>query len=155
MPARPFALVALAAAVGLAAAVELSTASAQDATGATAARKASMQANSAHMGANRAILSEQPELIAHVVAHARAVESVAARLPEMFIEGTGGPPSRALPAVWENWDAFVERAGALEAAAANLAETAEGGDVQATLAAFAATGQTCGACHNDFRGPAN
>jgi cytochrome c556 len=42
----------------------------------------------------------------------------------LFEEGTGGPPSSATPAVWEDWDAFEALAMRLEVVAGALGEAA-------------------------------
>lgn len=128
-------------------------ASAQEREGMAAYRAPFMGSFAQHMGAMQRILTDQTQLIDQVEMHARAVHELSAHIPEIFPEGSDHPADRALPAVWENWDTFVERAEALQEASGNLLAVAGNGDVQETLAAFAATGQTCGGCHDDFRAP--
>lgn len=75
-------------------------------------------------------------------------------LPALFPEGSGSGNTRALPAIWSDRAGF-ERANAnmvtqLEA----LRTAAASGDNAALTAAFGQTGQTCGACHRPYRGPA-
>jgi cytochrome c556 len=129
-------------------------ATAQERTGISAYRAPFMGSLAAHMGSMQRILTDQTQLIDQVEIHARAVHELSAHIPDIFPEGSEDPAGRARPAVWEQWDTFVERARALQEASGNLLEVASnGGDVQATLAAFAATGQTCGGCHDTFRAP--
>jgi hypothetical protein len=73
--------------------------------------------------------------------------------PEMFPEGSTQKPTAALPAVWEKPDQFQQAAERTHGLAEKLAQTAQGGDVQATLAAFAALGKEgCGGCHQTLEG---
>ena len=61
------------------------------------------------------------------------------------VEGT-----RALPAIWENFDDVIAKAMALNAAATELAAVA--GDGQAALGpAIGAVGPACTACHDHYR----
>jgi cytochrome c556 len=122
------------------------------ATGVVAVRQNAMKANGGHTGAIRAILTEKPELIEQVVVHANAIAEVAPLIPAMFPEGSTQEPTWALPVIWERKDEFDQHAKELQTLAGKLAETAKGGDVQATLAAFATMGkQGCGGCHDTFR----
>lgn len=60
--------------------------------------------------------------------------------------------SKALPAIWENIDDVIAKAGALQAATATLA-TAAGTDLDSLKAAFGPVGGACGACHQSYRQP--
>lgn len=113
------------------------------------------------MGANlttitRYVRGEGGEL-ADVAARADEIAESAARIPELFPEGTGpehGFETGALPTVWEQPDRFAEVAGVLQAQATSLAEMARAGDedgVQTTVIGFAQ--QSCAACHGTFRAP--
>ena len=57
------------------------------------------------------------------------------------------PKSEALPAIWENWDTFVEMADDLTFAAEGLDTTSLDG-VRGGLGNI---GASCGACHKKFR----
>ena len=57
------------------------------------------------------------------------------------------PKSEALPAIWENWDTFVEMADDLTFAAEGLDATSLDG-VRGGLGNI---GASCGACHKKFR----
>ncbi|MEK0084420.1 c-type cytochrome [Benzoatithermus flavus] len=122
------------------------------ATGIVAVRQMTMKANGDHMGAIKAILTEQPQLVKRVAWHAEAITEGVEYVPELFPEGSDQPPTAALPAVWKDQKGFKAAAAKAENLAKKLAETAKGGDVQATLAAFAALGKEgCGGCHETFR----
>lgn len=73
-------------------------------------------------------------------------------IPALFPEGSIVGDSEALPAIWENWDAFTAIANAGLAAAEGGIAAAEAGDAAAYAAALQAIGGTCGQCHQQFRG---
>jgi cytochrome c556 len=122
------------------------------ATGVVAVRQAAMKANADHMNAIKAIITEYPELLPQVEFHAEAIKETAEYAPGMFPPGSDQEPTEALPAVWSDQAGFTAAAERAEELAGKLAETAKGGDPQATLAAFAALGKNgCGGCHETFR----
>ena len=55
------------------------------------------------------------------------------------------------PAVFDKGDELRQTADAFQAAAAKLADTAQGGDMDAIKADFGAVAQNCKACHTAFR----
>lgn len=57
------------------------------------------------------------------------------------------PESEALPAIWENWDTFVEMADDLTFAAEGLDTTSLDG----MRGGLGNIGASCGACHKKFR----
>jgi cytochrome c556 len=122
------------------------------ATGVVAVRQAAMKANADHMNAIKAILTEYPDLLSQVEFHAEAIKETAEYAPSMFPAGSDQQPTDALPAIWSDQAGFAGAAEKAEALAGKLAETAKGGDPQATLAAFATLGKNgCGGCHETFR----
>jgi cytochrome c556 len=130
----------------------LAAAQQEGAKGVVAVRQATMDANAKHMNAVKAILTEDPQLVRHVAFHAQAIAEAAEYAPEMFPPGSTQPPTDALPAIWEKPDQFQQAAERAHGLAEKLAETSRGGDVPATLAAFAALGKEgCGGCHETFR----
>jgi cytochrome c556 len=74
-------------------------------------------------------------------------------LPHLFPEGSIVGDSKALPAVWENFDDFTGRfAAGLEAAKA-MKVAAEAGDAAAYGASMKTIGGLCGQCHETYRVP--
>ncbi|HSG49453.1 MAG TPA: cytochrome c [Longimicrobiales bacterium] len=150
---HPRALSALLPAVALLA-VSAGDSSAQDQPEAPALsryRVAVMTSLQEHNSALRLLLSgdvAQPE---HVVLHARAVHDMLAMAAVSFPAGSGGPGTRALPAIWENWDDFAAKLDAARASAAALQAAAEAGDVEGTAAALREVGQSCLSCHREYR----
>lgn len=73
-------------------------------------------------------------------------------MAELFPEGSNVGESEALPAIWENWDAFIAIVDTGVAAAEGGLTAAESGDASAYAAALQTIGATCGQCHQQFRG---
>jgi cytochrome c556 len=112
--------------------------------GATGVVKQRMDAMG-HMGKATEALTkimrgQQPYNAETVESHAAAIGSHAGEsLTGMFPEGSNEPPSEALPAIWMDWDRFVDLANrleilaeGLEAAAANGLMTGDTGSMMGT-----------------------
>lgn len=85
-------------------------------------------------------------------AAARAIANHASHMDMLFPPGSLSPPTEALPAIWDNWDAFADLTQALHARADRLAQLAASGASEAEIAAqFKTLGETCSACHEKFR----
>lgn len=88
---------------------------------------------------------------AEAVAAMQTLKDNYSHIPALFPEGSIVGDSEALPAIWENWDAFVAIAKTGEDAAAAGLAAAESGDAAGYAAALQAIGGTCGQCHQQFR----
>jgi cytochrome c556 len=122
------------------------------ATGRVAYRQHSMSAMAEHMAALKVALTEQPDLIPEVGAHAAAIAATSAFIPTMFPKDGNVVDSAALPSVWDQPGDFAAAAKRNQELAQQLGQVANGGDPKAALAAFAALGrQGCGGCHESFR----
>ena len=115
-------------------------------------RQSLMQAFRTHMGGIGAALGGAAP-VGHAEHHAVAFERMAQALANAFPEGTAG--GRALPAIWENRDDFMDKVTAIQTASARLVTASRTGDAEQIGAAMQGVRQTCGGCHGDFRGPAN
>ena len=73
-------------------------------------------------------------------------------LPAMFPEGSIVGGSKALPAIWENFDHFTGIFGKALQGAKDMKTAAAAGDATAYGAALEVIGGTCGECHQDYRG---
>jgi cytochrome c556 len=82
----------------------------------------------------------------------RTLNSSIIGFTQFFPEGSGEGDTRALPAIWENMDDFLSRADDLRVASAAAIE-AEPQDLSSFQAVFGPVGQSCGACHEDYRRP--
>lgn len=126
----------------------------QDPSGQVAEREAAMKAMGGAMRTIGAYVKNEGGTVEGVREGAATVAQVSARIvPNLFPAGTGPGvgDSEALPAIWEDWSGFEEMAAALTAASADLSAAAESGDRAAIAAAFAATGRSCGGCHEAYR----
>lgn len=88
--------------------------------------------------------------------HAATLARLAPQVSGWFPHGTGpeaGVRTRALPAIWANQTAFRAASVNLVVASRQLEAAAQGSDIAAIRAAFQGLGRTCGACHDQFRGP--
>jgi len=114
-------------------------------------RVALMNSLQNHMDALRLLLSGEVSQPGDVALHARAVHDLYIMAAGSFPEGSGGEGTRALPAIWESWDHFSAQLEATRNAAAALQAAAEAGDSEGTAAALREVGQSCRACHTDYR----
>ena len=143
LESRPF-RAALVAAVALAA----WPMAAQDEAAATY-RVETMKAIGGHTSAFFAILQGEVPHTAHLPVHAEALGKLAPLASTLFPEGSGGPDTDALDAIWESPEDFAEKLSAFEEAAAGLAAAvADGGAVGPAAMQL---GQACKGCHDDYR----
>ena len=120
--------------------------------GVVGVRQNTMRAQAGHMGAIQKILTEYPQLLSHVEAHATSIAMTSGHVPEMFPPGSDKDGSKATAAVWNDPNGLQQAAQRAEDLAKRLADAARSGDRQATLAAFGAMGKNgCGGCHETYR----
>lgn len=80
---------------------------------------------------------------------AATIADHAAEVPALFEAPEDDPKSEAKPLIWQDYADFTDKAGALEAAAADAAGSiAAAEDLRPALAAI---GETCKACHERYR----
>ncbi len=130
------------------------TVEAQDSTPVVEYRQGLMQAFRIHMGGVRAAMSDTAPM-GHAEHHAVSFERMALALANTFPEGSLVPESRALPAIWENRDDFMDKVTDLQTASARLVTAAGSGDPDQIGSAMEGIRATCGGCHRLYRGPAN
>lgn len=73
-------------------------------------------------------------------------------LPALFKEGSATDKSKALPAVWANWEDFKARFDHDVELATAMLTAAQSGDTAAYGAAVQGIGESCGGCHMTYRG---
>lgn len=117
-------------------------------------RQSIMQSFRTHMGGVRAALANTVPMD-HAANHAVAFHEMARSLANAFPEGSTSPDSRALPAIWQNRNDFMNKVSAIQSATSDLVDAAEAGDSEAVGAALEGVQGTCRACHTDYRGPAS
>ena len=115
-------------------------------------RKASFTVMAAHFGRIGAMVNNRVPFDAKVAADNSATVETMSKLPwPAFGAGTDKGETRALPAIWTEQAKFKESADKMQAEVAKLSAAAKTGNLDAIKTAFGAAGQTCKACHDDFR----
>jgi len=69
----------------------------------------------------------------------------------LFPEGSSGPDSQALSAIWQNKPDFVAKANAFGDSAARLKQLSDAGDQAGFKAQAAVVASGCNACHSLYR----
>lgn len=82
---------------------------------------------------------------------AEALAAAAGNIPALFPEGTGEGETDALPAVWEQREAFEQAAASFDERALAFAEAVRGGGRAEIFQSFRELGESCKSCHEDFR----
>jgi len=106
-----------------------------------------------HFGRIGAMAQGKAPFDAKVAAENAVIVSDLAKLPfTAFGEGTDkGLPQRAKPEVWKESAKFKAAADKMIGEVAKLDAAAKSGSLDAIKAATGAVGQSCKACHDDFR----
>ncbi|MBL0920209.1 MAG: cytochrome c [Hydrogenophaga sp.] len=115
-------------------------------------RKASMTLMAHHAGRVGGMASGRIPFDAKGAADSAAALEALSRLPwEGYTPGSDKGDTRALPAIWTESAKFKEYGDKLIADTAKVSAAAKTGNLDAIRASFGAVGQTCKACHDDFR----
>ena len=106
-----------------------------------------------HFGRIGAMAQGKVPFDAKAAADNAVIVSDLAKLPfTAFGEGTDkGLPNRAKPEIWKESAKFKAAADKMIGEVAKLDAAAKGGNLDAIKAAVGAVGQSCKACHDDFR----
>lgn len=126
-----------------------------DVTGDDAAkyRQSIMRALSGHNNAVSLIAREKAGDPASLEHHTASMVALAGEIEAAFAAGGGAPAedTEALPAIWEEPDAFAAKVDKFVAAVDDLDAAAAGGDLAAVDSAQRDVGAACKGCHEDFR----
>jgi cytochrome c556 len=115
-------------------------------------RKAAFTVMAAHFGRIGAMASGKAPFDAKVAADNAAIVETMSKLPYAgFGPGTDKGETRALPAIWTEQAKFNAAAEKMQGEVAKLAAAARTGNLYSVKTAFGAAGQSCKACHDDFR----
>jgi cytochrome c556 len=116
-------------------------------------RQGAFRVLGAHFGALGAMANGKAPYDAQAASRHADVIALVSHLPFAgFGPGTEkGENTRAKPEVWAEQTKFKERADKMQDAVGKLAAAAKTGSVDSLKAAFGPAGQTCKACHDDFR----
>jgi cytochrome c556 len=116
-------------------------------------RQSAFTVMATHFGRVGAMAQGKVPFDAKVAAENAALVADLARLPfTAFGEGTDkGLPNRSKPEVWKESAKFKAAADKMVAEAGKLDAAAKTGSLDALKAAAGGLGQSCKACHDDFR----
>jgi cytochrome c556 len=115
-------------------------------------RKAAFTVMASHFGRIGAVVKgEKPYDKAAVEQDAAIVETMA-RLPwHAFVPNSEAADSKAKPEIWKEQDKFKSAADKMQAEVGKLHAAAKTGNLDTIKTSFGAVGQSCKACHDDFR----
>ena len=113
-------------------------------------RQATFTVMAAHFSRIGAVVKgEKPFNKEEVAANAAVVASLAHLPWQAFGAGTEG--GKSLPEIWKEADKFKAGADKMEKAVAELNTAAKSGKLESIKKAFGAAGQSCKACHDNYR----
>lgn len=113
-------------------------------------RQASLTVMANHFSRIGAVVKgDKPFNKDEVMANAAVVASLSHLPWAAFGPGTEG--GKAQPEIWKEADKFKAGSDKMEKAVAELNTAAKSGDLESIKKAFGATGQTCKACHDNYR----
>lgn len=115
-------------------------------------RKSALSVMGTHFGRVGAVVKgERPYDKAAVEADVAVVEMMA-KLPwSAFVPGSDTADSKAKPEIWKEQDKFNAAAEKTQSEVAKLSAAAKSGDLGMIKTAFGAVGQSCKACHDNYR----
>ena len=144
-------LVALVAALGALASLPAS-AQFQKPEDAIKYRKAAFTVMGAHFGRIGAMASGKAPFDAAAAAANADIVATMSKLPYAgFIEGTASGETRAKPEIWTERVKFDAAAAKMQEEVAKLNVAAKSGNLDQIKVAFGAAGQSCKACHDNYR----
>ncbi len=105
-----------------------------------------------HFGPMAAMVKGEKEFNAEEFAkNAEAVAALSKFPANGFIEGSDMGETEAKSSIWENMDDFNKKMETFQVEAASLAEIAKGGDMAAIKPQFGKVGESCKACHKEYK----
>jgi cytochrome c556 len=118
-------------------------------------RQATMKEQGKDLQDVKAYLEGKADL-AQAKAGAADLTQTTKKIPDLFPPGTGGPNPTgdyvAKPAIWSEWNKFLDAQKTAAVKADALVVAVNGGDKAAIEAAFTDLGKNgCGGCHTNFR----
>ena len=113
-------------------------------------RQSAMFIQNQHFGRIAAMANGRAPFDAAAAAANAEIVATVSKLPwPAFGAGTEG--GKARPEIWKEQAKFKELSEKLQAETDKLQTVAKGGNLEAIKAQVGAVGQTCKACHDDFR----
>lgn len=106
----------------------------------------------AHMGRINAQLKTDKPDMQSIQSSAALIETLSKLPYEAFVPGSESiGNTKAKPEVFKDTAKIKELAEKMQGEVTKLASTSRGGDAKAIQAQFGAVGQSCKACHDDYR----
>lgn len=110
-----------------------------------------MKTNGANAAAAAAIIQGKVDMKNRLADHAKTLETFTKNIPALFPKGSDfGADTKALDAIWKKPADFEKKAKDTEEKAAAFSKAVASNDPQMG-AKFKALGDSCKACHKDFR----
>ena len=118
-------------------------------------REAFMKGQGKDIGSVKAYIDGKGDLAQAEAGAAKLTQSTK-KIPDMFPPGTGGTDTEGKyttkPAIWSDWDKFLDAQKIAAAKADALLVAVKSGDKATIQTAFGDLGKNgCGACHETFR----
>ncbi|MBF0425040.1 MAG: cytochrome c [Magnetococcales bacterium] len=104
-----------------------------------------------HMKAIKSILLLGFDAPKDVTFHAQGIADAFSHMGNSYPPGSDKGETKAKPEIWTQGEKVKQLGGNAFAAANDLAKVSQGGDKQASLVAFKKLGETCKACHDEFK----
>jgi cytochrome c556 len=105
-----------------------------------------------HFGPMAAMVKGEKEFNAEEFTKNAEAVAILSKFPiNGFIEGSNKGHTEAKDAVWSNMDDFKKKMETFQVEAASLAEVAKGGDMAAIKPQFGKVGESCKACHKEYK----
>lgn len=115
-------------------------------------RKAAFTVMGAHFGRIGAMASGKAPFDAAAAAANAEIVATLSKLPYAgFIEGTATGDTRAKPEIWTERAKFDAAASKMQEDVVKLNVAAKSGNLDQLKVAFGAAGQSCKACHDNYR----
>ena len=115
-------------------------------------RKAAFTVMGAHFGRIGAMASGKAPFDAAAAAANAEIVATLSKMPYAgFIEGTANGETRAKPEIWTERAKFDAAANKMQEDVVKLNVAAKSGNLDQIKVAFGAAGQSCKACHDNYR----
>ncbi|MDO8705688.1 MAG: cytochrome c [Sulfuricaulis sp.] len=110
-----------------------------------------MKAIGGHTAAAGSIVQGKVDYKNQLADHARALQALIGDIPGLFPKDSDFGDTKAQDVVWSNRVEFEKRAKDSKTKVDLFAKALQGGNQQTIGASFKAVGESCKACHKDFR----
>lgn len=110
-----------------------------------------MKAVGGHTSAAGAIVQGKVEYKSDLLEHARSLQALTRNIPALFPKDSDFGDTKAKDEVWSKRADFEKRANDTKAKVEVFAKAVQSSNQQTIAASFKDVGESCKACHKDFR----